>query len=41
MANQFASLMANATNATLDVRVPLSAEEWAENILRAVFRTCR
>ena len=37
MANQFAQTMANATNANLDVRVPLGAEEWAENIFERSF----
>jgi len=37
MANQFVSVMANATKANLDVRVPLIAEEWAENILERYF----
>lgn len=37
MANQFAQTMANATNANLDVRVPLGAEEWAENIFERYF----
>ena len=37
MANQFAQTMANATNANLNVRVPLGAEEWAENIFERYF----
>lgn len=37
MANTFAQTKANATNANMQIRVPIGADEWAENILERYF----